>query len=478
MASLAEGIAHWFSPFAEPPAKVTNQTIIDALVSLGMHGVTSIPDVTKGAQSTTFRHRLREKGIPDNVLDAAFALAKGDEARLTELGVPVSRTGDDITVNLQEWYSSLEQSGQPVPSQTLFTGGPAKTTTRDDMREFQAAKMAQRQPAATPAAGPTPQAQPPPDPNAAGNTAAAVNAAVSQAMAGFMASQRQSPEQLRAQIAEKYGWAAGLLDIPDVARVLQDGASGAISIDEVGNRLRATDYYKTTTASERTWEALRRTDPADAAYSSAQRRTELGARATKMGVNIDPERLSRLTELSLRHGWDLAQIDRFMANEIKFDPAGEKQQIFETLKNTAREYLVPLSEGAMNTWAQSIVGGSQTADTFTQYLRDQATSLFPALQVALQDPNMTVRKYLDPYGQVVSKALGINEADIDWTDAKWSRFINQVDPKTNQRTIMSLADVQKTVIADPTYGWSETANGQKAKTDIGVELARSFGYAV
>jgi hypothetical protein len=91
---------------------------------------------------------------------------------------------------------------------------------------------------------------------------------------------------------------------------------------------------------------------------------------------------------------------------------------------------------------------------------------------------MTVRKYLSPYEQDIAQTLGINAADIDWNNAKWSRFINQVDPKTNQRTIMSRADVQKTLIADPAYGWADTAQGQQARTNVGLALAKSFGFAI
>lgn len=286
-----------------------------------------------------------------------------------------------------------------------------------------------------------------------------------------------TPAELRAQIEARYGWAAAFEDNPEVKKILDDYANGLISEDELVRRYRNTDFYKSSSEEERNWKIKLKTDPGDAALQLEDNVTRITNLARATGAEIDPDRVRQIAEMDLRFNWSDQMVNAAIASELRYDPSGAKTGVLAQLKQAQRDSFVPLSDQAMTAWAQSIVGGTKTQEQFTAYLRDQAKSLFPALSGALDnDPTLTVRHYLDPYGQTAAKTLGINADDIDWTDAKWNRFINQVDPKTGQRTVMNLADTQRTLMADDQYGFDQTTNGKAQKSGLARTILQQWGF--
>lgn len=286
-----------------------------------------------------------------------------------------------------------------------------------------------------------------------------------------------TPAEIRSKISADYGWAAALADIPEIAKILNDAASGLISEDEANNRWLASNYYKQTTVNERNWNILAKTNEGEARAQIEAQVTSIMQNADRLGVQMDPARARQIAETSKKHGWSDQQINAAIASEIHYDPAGAKTGVLAQIKAAQNAQLVPLSDQAMTQWAQAIVSGTKTQADFEAYLKDQAKSLFPALATALDDPHVgSVRQYLDPYGQQIEKTLGLNSGDIDWTDPKWFRFINQVDPKTGQRGIVPLADVSRTLMADPQYNYDQTTNGKTQKTGLARTILQQWGF--
>jgi hypothetical protein len=260
-----------------------------------------------------------------------------------------------------------------------------------------------------------------------------------------------------------------------VASILNDAANGLLSTEEVGNRFRNTTYYRTTTEAERNWTVFEKTSPRDAEVRRQQQRGVLAAQAAKYGMDPANPRLAQIADLALRYGWTEQQTAQALGAEARYDPTGQQRGIFAALKAAADEQLLSLAPQTLTSWAQRIVAGTQTMDDFQAYARDQAKSLFQGFAGALD--TMTARQYVDPYAQDAAKVLGINPADIDWNDTKWQRAVNQVDPKTGQRSVMTRADWQRTLMADPTYGWDQTTNGKQAQAGLARTLLQRFGFA-
>lgn len=288
-----------------------------------------------------------------------------------------------------------------------------------------------------------------------------------------------TPEQIRADIERSYGWGAALMDIPEVAAILNRVGSGPgqINAEEADRLFRGTNYYKTTTTTQRQWKVLQGTNPGDAVAQLQGQIDSIRAKAQAQGITVDEARLRQIAEVSKANGWSDQQINAALASEVKWDPNGTKTGTMALLKQAQQSQLVPLSDQAMGQWATAVVSGAKTVDDFQAYLKDQAKSLFPSMANYLDTtPGGTVKQYLDPYAQTIGKTMGMNPAEIDWQDPKYFRFVNNVDPKTGERRVMDLADVSRTLIADPQYGYDKTSNGKQQKAGLARTILEQWGF--
>lgn len=286
-----------------------------------------------------------------------------------------------------------------------------------------------------------------------------------------------TPAEIRADLESRYGWAAAFADIPEVAKILVDAANGTIDATEADRRWKSTEYYRQSTTTEIAWRTLEKTNPGEAAFQLEGQVNSITTRARGLGVDLDPARARQIAELSKRHGWSDQQIAAAIASEAKYDPTGAKTGIMASIKQAQQSQLVPMSDQSMTQWAQAIIGGSKSIDDFNVYLKNMAKSLFPTMANYLDTtPGGTVKQYLTPYSETISKTLGMPAGDIDWSDPKWFRFVNASDPKTGERKMIDIADVQRTIIADPTYGYDKTAAGKQSKANLARTILEQWGF--
>lgn len=310
----------------------------------------------------------------------------------------------------------------------------------------------------------------PPAPTAAGAGAPAGTTAAAPAAA--------NPQDIEEQIRSKYGYLGTvLLDNPEIHKVLFDAISGGWDSAQVQGALMGTNYWKTTQASQRNWNTLLGTDPASANAQIAQQAADIAQTAGKLGVNIAPDRLQQMATDSLRLGWDATQLQQAIGNEFHYTPgpqAGALGVAQGQLKQMAGQYLVPLSDQTLGDWEGQIAKGGATADSFRDYILNQSKGMFPALAKQI-DSGMTVQQLADPYRQIAAKDLGVTPDSIDFTDPKWGRALNQVNPQTNTPMMMTQYDWQKTIRSDPAYGFQNGPVGKQLASQMTVNLAQSLG---
>lgn len=280
-----------------------------------------------------------------------------------------------------------------------------------------------------------------------------------------------TPAERKEQLEGTYGWAATFMNDPEVAVIIHDVMSGTISDAEADRRWRNTGFYKRTTAAERTWAIFEKSDPADAAGQLQDQADTITSRARGLGFAITPARAMQIATVSKKHGWSDQEINAALASEVKYDPTGAKTGVLAQIKKARNDQLVPLSDQAMTQWAQAIVGGTRTLQDFEAYLKDQAKSLFPTIGTSLD--TMSVKQYLSPYEETIKNTLG--QTEIDWTDPKWFRFVNTVNDK-GERGVMSIADMQRTIITDGQYGYDKTEKGKQAKGGLARSILEDFGF--
>lgn len=292
-----------------------------------------------------------------------------------------------------------------------------------------------------------------------------------------------SDDKIKAFIKANMGADAYFVDIPEVWNALKNVVQSGKGAAGLEPALEATTFWNNTKGSARAFYA-RQHDPtqaADVAADIAQQTQAVTKMAQTLGINIDPQRASAIAESYLRYGWTQQDLQSALAAEWHYDPSSKDQAaIVGTMKQDAKGWLVPLSDQAIQSWGASIMNGTSTEDQFKQYLRDNAKSMFPSLSALIDahagDPNFDVSTYADPYRQHAANILGVNIDDVDLSDPKWRRALDQIDPKTNQRRIMTLDEWDSTLKSDPQYGYDKTSGAVNSALDFAKSFASSLGF--
>ncbi len=245
---------------------------------------------------------------------------------------------------------------------------------------------------------------------------------------------------------EEYGFIAELANSnPEIKAVFQQAISAGWDAGRFTAAIRETGWYKQTSDNQRQVQILQTTNPGEYARQLKVVNDEITVMMRNLGVPQDNERIGRLAAAALANGWSGAELNRYVAAEVKVNPlGGNTGQIAVTvdqLKEQAAQYAVPLSDATVQEWTQQILRGMVPAESFESYLKEQAKSLFPGLAAAI-DSGITVAQYTDPYRQIAAQTLELNPNDIDINHKHVQRALYS-QGKDGSRTPMNLSDYQR-----------------------------------
>lgn len=277
------------------------------------------------------------------------------------------------------------------------------------------------------------------------------------------------------QVAKQFPAFLPLLKIPEVAALLTKAGAANWSAAQLQAGLYATNWWKTTPATGRQWMVLELSDPAEAARQKTATAANYWLIAAQEGITLSFAQMGDLIEKSLSQGWTPQQAQYAIVNFARNgDPkTGGIDATKDTLRATAADYGMSLSDGTLFDWAKRIQSGASTTDAFGAYAKEQAKSMFPTLSHYL-DAGLTVKQYADPYAQMAAQTLGIDANTVDWRDTKWRSLLQQKG-HDGKLAPLSLADAQSKLMSDHTYGWDRTTNAKAAATNLIGGLETTFG---
>ena len=276
-------------------------------------------------------------------------------------------------------------------------------------------------------------------------------------------------------VAVSYGYASWAYNNPELRPIFDQAAAENWDEARIVGAISATGWWRTTEQNLRQWQQITSNDPATAQAQRNSRLAELNDLVGQWGVQIPTERLNEIVEGSLAVGASYQQLVDMVGGEIlrsNLGPGGVTATQ-DQLRSMARQYLVPVSDETLSTWAANILAGSATEDGFQSYMIESAKTMFPALTAAL-DAGQTVSQYVDPYRQIAARELGINPNSIDFTDSKWSRAIHQMSDQGP--VAMNIADWIATLRTDPVYDYDKTTQGQEAAYQLSNSILQRMGF--
>lgn len=287
--------------------------------------------------------------------------------------------------------------------------------------------------------------------------------------------------QLMAAIQQKFPQFMPFLSQPGVLAVLGDAILNERSDIDTTAALQHTPYFLNTPIAVRQYQAQSFLDPATAKATADVVKNMVDDAEAATGVRLSQDggfssQYFQFFVKATQNGWDANRIRYELLALSSGEKGGDLAANAATIKGMANEYGVPLSDMAVQGWAKQLAQGAVTMDSIKGYLVEQAKSLFPSLAGAL-DRGITVAQYAAPYVQLAVQELGVNPAGISFTDPKWMQALNQVDPKTGQRTAMSLDQWLTTIRTDPRYGYDTTHKANQDASQLATMLEQRFGAA-
>lgn len=279
-------------------------------------------------------------------------------------------------------------------------------------------------------------------------------------------------------IRENYGFLAGFLAIPEIKTVLLNAAKGSWTPAKLQGAVYGTKWWKTTAEVTRNWTALQSTDPASAKKRIEDTMRQIRTLATGQGVRLDQKQLLAYATQVNKYGWSEQQVAQGVASQFNYNPdkaaSGQAALTVDKLKGIASQYLIPVSDATVQKWTRDVIGGQIDADSFVGWAQQQAKSRWPGLADAI-DRGVTPEQYTDTYKQTIAQVLETDPDQINLMDAKWSKVIDQVDPKTGARTAMSLSDAATFARKQPEF--AKTAQAKQQSAELTSFLGDLFGRA-
>lgn len=284
-----------------------------------------------------------------------------------------------------------------------------------------------------------------------------------------------SPDEVDAYVKQYYGYLSWALDIPELKGLVMEIAENpsGFTPEAVQGRLSGTDWWKKNGQNSATWLRRREEDPATTQQEIEEKYYALSKAAKAGGIEIPTQRLWAMAEESLKWNWGEGEMQAILGSEYRFDPS-KPTAMTSNLRTLAHDYMVPMGDTALGVWTKQILAGEKSEEEFKQYLTQTATSMFPTYAAGLARGE-TMKVQTDAYRQLAARTLELNPDTIDFTDPKWLKTLTQVDPKTGERTAMSMSGLDQLIRTDPAYGYEYTKQSMDEAGSLASSLMTQMG---
>ena len=283
-------------------------------------------------------------------------------------------------------------------------------------------------------------------------------------------------EELEAKVRAEWPQFTYLLSEPELRTLLLDAVDPdkGFSADEFQARFQATNWYRTHSDATRSWEALSNADPASAERQLQQLTTDMQQIGAEIGLPSGTN-YRHFAWFSLQGGLSATEQRRLLAGQVRLTepdaPAGDMGQTMDEIRRMARsEFLVPLSEQDVLTWAKTVVMGDMTMDSVKANLAGLSKGRFGHLSSQI-DQGLTPGAYFAPYRQLIADEMEVGSDAVDLLDPQYADILSKADG--DKVRAMTLSEAQKYVRTKPE--WEKTSRAKGMAAQLGNELLRTFG---
>lgn len=286
----------------------------------------------------------------------------------------------------------------------------------------------------------------------------------------------------RQKIKSTYPGFAYLLDIPEIGELLGRAATEGWDVTRLQGQLYATRWWKTHSQTQRNWETLRKTDPAEAQRQRQTRHSEIGTEVRRLGLNLSQNDIALIAERSLQEAWDPSRITQSIVDVSRnggrgVAAAGDIRATSQDLKALAKQYAVTAAQASFDNWAMMIASGRMTEEGIRAMFVEMAKRRVDPhnenaeLRRAL-DSGLTVR---DTYASVISAVAGeleLDESAIDLSSGHWGKLLDFEDEKGRQRP---MTQTEAIGWARNQSSWQKTNTAKESYAGLADAMTAKWG---
>ena len=267
---------------------------------------------------------------------------------------------------------------------------------------------------------------------------------------------------------------------PEIAALLRRSIAEDWSETKFQAELRATNWWKTTTASAREWDAASALDPATYQAKVDTAAADIQQEALNLGIRLSSERLQKLALDSERFGWGSQMITNAIGMAATEGGTAGATQLREgyygqAVRNTARQYGVTLADSTFSSFVNKIAVGEETLGSFQDYALGIAKSLYPPLAEQF-DAGRTFDEITGSYQQMAANILERDAGSIDMMDPTFVTAVTyQPDQKTGEQRMMNLQEWGNYLRNTESLGYQYTTEARSRAYEVATKFANMFG---
>lgn len=289
-----------------------------------------------------------------------------------------------------------------------------------------------------------------------------------------------NPANVDAIIRQSYGYEAWALDVPELHTALVKALSDhgtALDQATLEGYIKATDWWKTNSTSQRNFAQLQGEDPAEAQAQITKSLATVTALATQYGLNLDPARAKAIATNAVQFGWDTNMLNAALGNEAATNAAaappgaagtpfsaGTLADSYAKVQNLARNYYVNIDPATARDMAIKLTDGQLTDAAMQGTMVQQALAKYAGDPTTTAGINagFTVKQLATDQLNSMAKLLGVSADAIDLSSPQWSPILNYRDPTSGTTRIMNTGETENLVRQSDQWDHTSDANSTTA----------------
>lgn len=201
--------------------------------------------------------------------------------------------------------------------------------------------------------------------------------------------------------------------------------------------------------------------------------TSILFRAKQLGLNLKPEEVDYIARVAEAQNYSAEQVDAALTGLIKWDSlqGGTLTAARDSINTLAKDYLVSLTDDLVRDWSTRLATGAATTEGFKSVVMAQAKLQNPWLATYI-DQGLSPNELLDPGRRQIATSLGLNPAEIDFSDPTNMNLVTTKDDKGNTR-LATIPEIRTNIRMDPR--WEATDEARQTAASMARLLSEVFG---